>query len=76
MTIRVVKHQLQAVEQLMGLPAQYRLWGRKEACVGVLRHDSSSVFAKAVMGQTQETLRSLKQTICCIQLAAEDSGET
>ncbi|KAJ5318342.1 hypothetical protein N7476_004762 [Penicillium atrosanguineum] len=67
MTIRIVEHQLHSLEKVMGLPAQYRLVGRKNEKTNVMCCHEASVLAKAVMQQALQTLLSLKKTLDCIQ---------
>jgi hypothetical protein len=69
MTIRVVEHQLNTLERLIGLPEQYCLVGRKDVSADVIYSHDSSVLAKAVMRQALQTLLSLKKTLDCIQTA-------
>lgn len=74
MMIRVFEHQLHSVEHLMGLPSECRLWSRKDAYAGILDQEGSSMLTQAVMGQAQETFRSLKRTIEMIQISMQDSS--
>lgn len=74
MMIQVCEHQLHSVERLMGLPADCRLWSRKDAYPGILDQEESSVLTQAVMGQAQETFRSLKQNIDRIQSSLRSSS--
>lgn len=74
MMMQVIEHQLQSVECLMGLPAECRLWSRKDACAGMLEHDECSVLTQAVMGQAQETFGSLKRSIDRIRISLRASG--
>ena len=69
MMIQAFEHQLHTVERLMGLPADHRLWSRRDAYAGILDQEESSVLTKAVMGQVQETFRSLKRTIDSIRFS-------
>lgn len=74
MMIQVCEHQLHSVERLMGLPADCRLWSREDAYPGILDREESSVLTQAVMGQAQETFRSLKRSIDRIQISLRGSS--
>ncbi|KAL3418728.1 hypothetical protein PVAG01_10444 [Phlyctema vagabunda] len=63
MMIRVIEHQLQSIERVLGLPSDCRLWDRKDSYVGILGGEKCSFLAQAVMGQAQETFCSVKRTI-------------
>lgn len=69
MMIQVFEHQLHAVERLLGLPAECRLWSRKDAYAGILDPEESSALTQAVMGQAHGTFRSLKRNIDRIQVS-------
>ena len=74
MMIQVLEHQLHSVERVMGLPADCRLWSQKDAYAGILGQEESSALTQAVMGQAQETFRSLKQTIDRMQTSLRGSS--
>jgi hypothetical protein len=74
MMIQVFEHQLHSVERVLGLPSDCRLWSRKDAYAGILDQEKSSLLTQAVMGQAQETFRSLKRTIERIQNSLRGSS--
>ncbi|RYP73788.1 hypothetical protein DL770_007714 [Monosporascus sp. CRB-9-2] len=66
MMTQVFEYQLHTVERLMGLPAEYRIWGHRDGDAnteaGILSREGTSEVVQAVMSEARETFQSIRRT--------------
>lgn len=63
MLLHTIEHQLHLIENLLGLPADCRLWSKKGTSVGILDQEGTGILSDAALHQIHETFRSLKRSI-------------
>ncbi|OHE95983.1 hypothetical protein CORC01_08676 [Colletotrichum orchidophilum] len=66
MMTQVFEYQMHTVERLLGLPAEFRIWDRRDGAVeggaGILSRQDTSDIVRAVMRQTRETFQTIRQS--------------
>ncbi|KAK2022914.1 hypothetical protein LX32DRAFT_667728 [Colletotrichum zoysiae] len=71
MMTEVFEYQMHTVQRLMGLPAEYRIWDRRDGATdaeaGILGNKDSSEVVRAVMRQSRETFQAIRQNIDLIK---------
>ncbi|KAI6093964.1 hypothetical protein F4821DRAFT_252960 [Hypoxylon rubiginosum] len=67
MMTQFVEKQLHGIEDLLGIPADCRMWSTKEDYAGIIDRDELLGLARDVIRHTQEPFHSLKRSINCVR---------